>query len=625
VLWDASPVGALVQVRARLEAPEPGARAAAVVKVRGDFVPAGEPDGVARGVEAIRSGLREACAGLPADARALLPGLVVGDTSGMPEDLAEAMKATGLAHLTAVSGANLTLLLVVLRSAAAFLGARGRMLTVVLVAGVVGFVVVCLAEPSVVRAAAMGLVGVAAVGRRGSGQHSARHLGTAILVVLLIDPWMARSVGFALSVLATAGILWKGRVWAGQLSQWAPRWVAESLSVTVAAQLATAPVLIALAGRISLVGVVTNLAAAPLVAPATVVGLLAALIAPWWPPVAVLLVWPAGFCAAAIGRIARSAALLPGAAFGWSGSVVGVLLAGAAAVVLFRVMGAVFARAWLAAAVATLLVVAVVRGPVWPGWPPGNWAVTICDVGQGDAVVLNAGDGAAVLVDAGPDPEALRACLRHLRVARVPLVILTHLHADHVTGVEALEGFGVEQVVTSSVRTPASGDAMVVSLGSDRHRAETGDAWRVGQAVATVLAAPTLAGGAGEDEGESSAENDASLLIRAQVDDVAVLIAGDAEVAGQRAHARVGSDIDVDVLLVPHHGSSRHFPGFLQASAPDLAVISVGAGNDYGHPSPTTLGSLRLTGATVVRTDESGSVAVGRDPGSGRLAMTTQR
>lgn len=621
--WEALPVGAVVEVAARLVAADPGERAVAVVKVRGDHRIAEEPDLVAVGVEAIRSGLRQACARLPADARALLPGLVVGDTSGMPEGLAEDMRTTGLAHLTAVSGANLTLLLVVLRAGAVWVGVRGRWIGVVLGVGVAGFVVVCLAEPSVVRAATMGVVGLVALGRANPARNGTRQIATAILLVLTVDPWMARSVAFTLSVAATLGIVWRARRWAELLAGWLPRWIAEACSVTVAAQLATLPVLVAIAGQVSVVGPLTNLAAAPLVAPATVLGLAAALVSPAMPGLAVVLVWPAGICASGIALIGRTASSVPGATLSWPISVGGVVGAAGVALVGFLLLARLVVRPGVVLALTALLVVAALRGPVYPGWPLRDWVVAVCDVGQGDAVVLNAGGGIAVVVDTGPEPALLAQCLDRLAVRAVPMVVLTHLHADHSGGLAAVAGLGMQELVTSRVRSPKSGEARVADVDARRILAGNGSAWRIGAVHLRVLLAPELVTTPGSGEGESTAENDASLLIRAEVGGVSMLIAGDVEMAGQRRRLALGKALAVDVILVPHHGSGRQWPAFVRATAPDLAVISVGEGNDYGHPAAAALSLVAATGATVVRTDQVGTVAVRRDPTG--LVMATVR
>lgn len=624
--WASVAQGAVVRATVRIGEPEAGSAAFAELRAREPPVPVAGPDAVSAAVGALRGGLVAATAGLPPDARALVPALVVGDTQGVSADLQEAFRTSGLLHLMAVSGANLVLILGFLRAIAVTAGVRGRWLTGVLVAGVAGFVALCLGEPSVVRAAAMGLVGLAAVGHAGRGRHGLRFLGAAVLAVVLIEPPMALSIGFALSVVATFGLLCWAGTWADHLARWLPRWCAEALAVPLAAQVATQPIVVALSGQVSVVSVLANLIAGPLVGPATVLGLVATLLAPIALPLAALVAWPAGLCAQAIAWVGQLAASLPGAALPWPATTAAVAVVTLASAVMVVLAPAVLGRPLVCLGLTAALVVALLRTPAPPGWPPRAWSVASCDVGQGDATVFAAGPGHAVVIDTGPDPGLLTRCLRQLGVRSVPMLVLTHLHADHAGGVEALARTPVGLVVTSAVRTPADADARVSRAlpGAPRVIAEPGMAWQAGGVRIEVLAAPPLTGERIQGEGESSAENDASLLLRAEVGDLSVLLAGDAEEAAQTAHARLGAALDVDVLLVPHHGSGRHDPAFIAATTPAVALVSVGADNGYGHPSAKTMRSVAATGARVARTDENGAIAVAR-AADGALALSMAR
>ncbi|HET7762823.1 MAG TPA: ComEC/Rec2 family competence protein, partial [Phycicoccus sp.] len=273
-----------VEVRGRLGPVDPGDDRVATLAVAAPARILEPPGSVAAGAERLRAGLRAALDGAPEDARGLLPGLVIGDTSRTPAELTEAMRATGMTHLTAVSGANVAVVVGMVLGLCGVLGLPRRLRPVLAGAALAGFVVLARPEPSVVRAAAMGAIGLLGLSRsrRSAGLPV---LGGAVVVVLTLDPWLARSYGFALSTLATLGLLLFTRPWGDAVAGRLPRRLAPlgpALAVPVAAQVATAPVVVLLQGSVSIVGVLANLLAAPLVPPATVAGVVAALVSVVW-------------------------------------------------------------------------------------------------------------------------------------------------------------------------------------------------------------------------------------------------------------------------------------------------------------------------------------------------------
>ncbi|MFC8192206.1 ComEC/Rec2 family competence protein [Cellulomonas sp. NPDC057328] len=329
--------GVRIAVRGRASVRPTGERAAVAVAARGaprllDGAPAGSAWSVAA-----REHARELAAALPGDAGALLPGVTVGDTGAVPVDLRDAMRTSGLAHLTAVSGAHFALLGALALAATGALGAP-RVVRAAAV-GLVGTALVLVVgpEPSVVRAAVMGAVGLVGLlaGRRSLGPPA---LCTAVLVLLVHDPWLAVAPGFVLSVGATAGLVVVGPP---LVARWAPRCghaTAGVLVAPVAAQLGCLPVVLALWPSLGLWSVPANLLAAPVVAPATVLGLGAVALAGWWPAGAGALAAVAGAACWWTGAVARVCAGLPGAAVPWLPGPVGagcaLLVAVAAAVLL---------------------------------------------------------------------------------------------------------------------------------------------------------------------------------------------------------------------------------------------------------------------------------------------------
>ncbi|HET7724357.1 MAG TPA: ComEC/Rec2 family competence protein [Propionibacteriaceae bacterium] len=625
--WAQVPVGATVRLTARLGAADVADGVAATVRPLTPPDVRTSPAWWLRAVEVVRTGLREAASTLPGDRSALVPALTLGDTSRVSPTMRDQFRATGLTHIMAVSGANLALLLAFVVLVAKWCGVGGRRLAGLSVATVAAFVVLCRAEPSVVRAAAMGVVTLAALGREAGRGGGVRLVSVSVVVLCFVDPWLSRSWGFALSVAACLGIVWWGRRWARALGHWLPGWLAEALAVPLSAQVATQPLVTALSGQVSVVGVPANALAGPFVGPATVLGFACAGVAWLLPDVGRILAWAAGWASAPILAVARVGASLPGATVAWPSSAVAIGLVVVACLAFARVAPSVLRRWWLTLPLALALVLALLRAPYHLGWPPPSWQMVACDVGQGDATVVSAAPGQAVLVDTGPDPVALLRCLDQVGIEAVPLLVLTHYHADHVGGLAALlASRPVGRAIVSPLASPAATAAAIRLELEDRGipvtTAATGDDLVVGRARWQTVAASSDIG-AGVDAGESSAENNSSIVGRVSVPGLSVLVTGDIEPEGQEAAVASGVDLNADVLKVPHHGSSRQSGAFLAATHATVALVEVGLGNTYGHPAAKTLRTLEGLGMQVVRTDQRGAVAVGVTSGS--WTITTLR
>ncbi|WP_084262279.1 ComEC/Rec2 family competence protein [Actinomadura formosensis] len=595
-----------VRLRGRFTTPEGAGLLAAVVIVRGPPTVLGTPSPVQRAAEHVRARLRAAVDRLPPDRRGVLPGMVVGDTSRIDPALAEHFRTAGLTHLLVVSGANLAIVVGAVLGLCRLAGLGPRRAPPFAVLAVFGFVIVARPEPSVLRAAVMGSIGLLALvtGRERQGLPA---LAAAVLLLVLIDPELSRSYGFALSVLATAGLLVLAPPWRERLGRWLPGPIAGALAVSAAAEVAVAPVLVTLSGEVGVVSVFANLLAAPAVAPATLLGALGAVTAPVSLPAARLIVWPAGLAVGWIIWVARTAAKLPYATIPWAGGGLGavtLLAAGGAAVLILR-SGRL--RLIAAAAMTGVLIAVVAMRAMSPGWPPPGWQMVACDVGQGDALALSAGPGQAVVVDTGPDPAPVDRCLRRLGVRDVPLLVLTHPHADHINGTSGVRhGRTVRQVLTTPL---TSGREARYTSGIPIGPAEPGRQWRIGELTLSVLAppgnGPTLSA---QDDGTTV--NNASVVLLARKPGFSALLAGDIEADAQRA---LESAVPcVQVLKIPHHGSRSQDPRFLAAAHAAVSLISVGEHNDYGHPSPATLNLLSRLHTRIYRTDREGDIAIVR-------------
>ncbi|MER7698583.1 ComEC/Rec2 family competence protein [Streptomyces sp. NPDC096095] len=609
-----------------------GEHLAAVLRVDDEGAPriTGPPTWIQRAAGELRAGLRKATDGLDADARALLPGLVVGDTSRVSAELHDTFKATDLTHLLSVSGANLSVLLFLLvgppgaalsaerRGLAPVLGLSLRGTALIGGALTLAFIVVCRPEPSVLRAAACGLITLLAIGT-GRRRSLIPALAGAVVLLVLHDPWLARSYGFLLSVLATGALLTLAPRWSLALrARRVPGRLAEVLAAAAAAQAVCAPVVVVLASRVSLVAVPCNLLAEFAVAPATVLGFAALAVAPVAPPAAELLARLASWPVEWIATVARTGAGLPGAEAQWPGGWSGAALLAALTALVVLLAPRLARHPWICAATGLLLVLAVLRPVpltrIMSGWPPPGWAFALCDVGQGDAMVLAAGRGTGVVIDAGPDPRAVDRCLRDLAVTRVPLVVLTHFHADHVRGLPGvLGGRAVGAIQTTSLQEPPEQAAFVRRTAAAARvptvRAVAGEHRRSGPVEWRVLWPRQEPGGVGAQVREP---NDSSVTLRVRASGgLTLLLLGDLEPPAQRELLR-GREASgpVDVLKVAHHGSAFQDAGLLHSVRPRLALISCGADNPYGHPSARTVGALRAAGARVLRTDTEGPIAV---------------
>ena len=610
--WEPPPLGSVVEVRARLAPADDGA--AALVTPLAAAVLVADPGPWWDGAAAVRRSVRAAVADRGVHARELVPALVVGDDVGIDPGLAEDFRTTGLTHLLAVSGTNLTLVVGSLLVLGRWAGVRGRGAWVVGALGIVGFVLLARTEPSVVRAAAMGAVALIGMGGNGLARGT-RCLGVAVLVLLLVEPRLAVSVGFALSVLATGGILLLAPRWRDALARWLPRWAAEAVSVPLAAQVACTPLVAAISGEVSLVAVGANLLAAPAVAPATVLGLGGGLVGLVWAPLGEAVAAPGAWSARWIVAVAQHGAALPMPALDWGTGPLALTLLTAACLAGVAVAPRLLGHPATALGCCGVLAAVVVVRPPTPGWPPQDWVVAMCDVGQGDALVLNAGAGAGVLVDAGPDPAAVDRCLDALEVQHLPLVVLTHFHADHVDGLAgALHGREVGRVEGSPLADPPQGvDVVRRALGAAAAVAPYGEPRRVGQVLLQPVWPPP--GTPTRGPGDGSTANDASVVLLAEVGGVRVLLTGDVEPGGQAALARSVPDLEVDVLKVPHHGSRYQDLDWLTSLGAEVALVSVGADNDYGHPAANLLTTLEAAGTDTWRTDLDGDVVVVAEDG----------
>lgn len=586
---------------------------------------------IQRAAQTLRAGLRSACEGQSATTGAVLvPALVVGDTSTMPESLVDDLRLSGLAHLSAVSGANVAIVVGFVLLLAQLVRIRGRLLVIVGITTIAFFVILARPEPSVLRAAVMGTIALIAIVRGGLSRSLAT-LSAAVIVLLIIDPLLSVQLGFVLSVVATAGLIVVSPWFTQRLTRWMPLRVAQAIGIAVGAQLVVSPVLAAISGRIEPIAIVANVLAEPAVAPATVCGFIAAVVSPISPWLASLFAAAASWCAQWISWVASAAVQVPGGTLAWPRGLGGGLCVVLAMVTILVVMRARRTPWAGVAAVAVAGCLMVLPARYATAWPPAHWLVEACDVGQGDGLLLNTGRASAILVDAGPDARLIDRCLRDAGITTLDAVVLTHFHADHVDGLQgALRHRRVGPVLVSSLLEPAPQFERISALVAQSD----------GQLVSVVPRSTTTIGSwqihdltpsaepmnAARLESQGSAPNNSSVVFLAQQGVVRVLMTGDIEEAAQEVlRTEHGAEITgVDVLKVPHHGSALQDPEFLRLTRPRIALISAGRSNRYGHPKPSTLVQLSRLGAQIGRTDQQGDVAVVR-AGSSLILVSRPR
>jgi competence protein ComEC len=626
LLFDESPTGLDMGSSARVTATaflgDPGERAVLVLRVS-QVDAASAPSGVLAAVAWLRSQLVTASAALPQPAAGLVPGLSVGDTRAVTPDLESAMKSSSLTHLTAVSGANCALVVGAGFAGAALLGLRRSVRVGAGAVLLAGFVLLVTPEPSVVRAAVMATVAMVALllGRVRAGLCV---LCVSVTVLLILDPWLAFEIGFALSVAATAALLTLARPLARGMARWMPAPLALALAVPLSAQLVCGPIIVLIAPQLSTYGIVANLLAAPAAPAATVLGVLACLAA-IVPVLQSVLLWLAWVPAAWIAGTAIVVADLPASLVPWWEGLPGLLaMAAVGAVVTLAIAMRATARWSRAAVIGSRGVVVLLAGcaagglavatVVAPVTVPGRWAIAACDVGQGDAVVIRSA-GAVMVVDTGPEPDPVDACLRRLGVGRVDVLVLTHFDLDHVGGATVFAG----RVGTLLHGPMSPGDERTLARVAAEHvvEASAGMSGVLGEAAWRVL---WPRGSAAFPPG-----NDSSVVIEIGGGGVPrTVLLGDLGAQAQQALRASGAfEGPYDVVKVAHHGSADQDAALYVAIAASVGVVSVGANNDYGHPRAEALDMLSAAGTAVARTDVNGMLLV--DDADGALTWWRER
>jgi competence protein ComEC len=619
----APPQGAVLELRARPVAPrgpETGfdergwlARRGVHVVLRGegDWRIVGRRGGIGGVGDRLRAHVEATLArGTTGERRRLLTGIVLGEDSGIDRDLRDAFQASGLQHLLAVSGQNVAIVAVGVVMAARIVG-LGRLVGEALaILVVLSYALAVGWQPSVVRAAVAGTLASLAwiVARPRDRWHA---LAVAALVLLAWMPRSALEPGFQLSFAAVAAIFVVLPRMSGVPDAYpVPRGFWDVLVVATACGLVTAPIVWLHFGRVALWTVPANIAAEPAMPPLISSSLAAAALEPVSPGAATALAWLAGWCAWWLAFVARVVSSWPSAQVSSPAAIViAALLVGA--VVLVRRLPRYRRREAVAGLVSLALTITTVAcalrpSPSWTA--PTGLRVTFLDVGQGDSALVEA-PGAAVLVDEGPPEADVAGQLRRLGVRSLNAIVLTHPQRDHIGGAaQVVDRLDVGAVAEPGIEAPSPDrDAVLTAarrLGIPVVVVHSGEVFELGRLELRILS-PDDPGLPSEDP------NQHAVVALASYGATDVLLTADAESdVTSRLHLR-----PAEVLKVAHHGSEDPgLPDLLRVLRPRIAVISVGAHNDYDHPRPETLAALDAQpGLRTLRTDMNGRIVVESD------------
>ena len=590
---------------------------------------------------------------LPEPQASLLTGILLGDDSGIPKSVQEAFRTTGTSHIIAISGYNVTILIGLLSLGAVRLLGRRRAFYVLII-GLLVYMVLVGASASVVRAVIMGSVLLLAgqVGR--AGLAAARN--TLFLVALgmtAYDPMWLWDVGFQLSFVATLGLILYAtplqrtvEAWLKTFRVWetlkvSPKLVmgvfSDAVLVTLAAQVASIPLLAYSFKQFSFVSLLTNALVLPAQPGLMVSGGLALLAGLVWIPLGQVVGWIAWLFLAWTTGVIELTARIPGASLQLSDvSIVWIVgyYALLAAVSwwlkqpaeerpsLRQMLAWIVARLTRRNVLVSLGIVVILVAVALVQLPDGKLHVYFLDVGQGDAIFVVTPQGKQILVDGGPAPSVILTQLsRHLPFwdRSLDLVLATQPDSDHLAGLVAvLERYHVGAVMAAewTERGPAVSrwSQLIAERRPSRILPQTGLRLEIEPGLEMTLLHP---------EAEAGLEtNDASLVTRLTYGGISFLFTGDVEQAGEAALLHSGRLQPSTVLKAAHHGSkTSSSPEFLAVADPTVVVISVGAGNSFGHPSPEVL--ARLADRRVFRTDQSGTVEIASE--GTRLWIKTER
>ena len=544
----------------------------------------------------------------------LLPGLILGDTRNQSKKLKSDMQISGLTHLTAVSGGNIAILLLAILWVSKKMHLKLRTLFIINLIFLIQFIFLVRAEPSVIRAGLMGLVTLLAV-LRGTRRHGINALSIAICISLLLDPFLSNSWGFCLSVFATGGLL----ILTNPIINFAfskfpylnEKFIA-AIAVALSAQISTLGLVVGFTGQISIWSVIANLLVAPVIPFITVLGYLALVIVNLNLEISSIINFISGFFTNWIIIIAHFFASQNLNQIQIQKGFISFLSVNLIMIIIYfyliksktyfflKICGSITLVSFM-----SLFII----GKFFKvsDWPISNAQFVMCDVGQGDGLVVKDSKNNVIVVDVGPDGNLMTNCLKKLKVSKIDVLILTHFHIDHVNGLEEIySNFPINHVYTTWVNEPEEESLQVQNiLGKNRIKfLISGGSFKIGD-ISIKCLWPMR-----KKMLIESIANNSSVVVIASIGNASALLTGDVEPPAQKEIRTKWINPNVDLIKIPHHGSKFQDQLFPKWSGARLALISVGDKNTYGHPSKETIKLYENSGIKVIDSATSGSVSI---------------
>jgi competence protein ComEC len=553
----------------------------------------------------------------------LLKGLLIGERAGIHPETNEAFIRSGVAHVLAVSGSNVVVVAGFLAFITGSIGFPRKFRFLPLGVGLIGYMLLSGTQPPVVRATVMGLVALASAAIQ-VRLNVLNALGVAALIILAVDARGIFDIGFQLSFGAVLSliVLYPAldraiRALARKMRLPRPvRGAMQLAAVSLAATLGTIPLTAGAFGRVSVIGIVSNLVVVPAVEISVLLGgimAIAAIASTWLAQVYGAVNWVLLHYSIAFTKICAEPSFASISAHWFTTADAIPYYVGLALLFSFRSAGQT--RILLPLFLASLNCSLLLRSPLVPPSVPGHARISVIDVGQGDAVLVETPSGKRFLIDCGPAAPGSDAGKLHIvpflsrnGVSRLDALVLTHAHLDHTGGVRSvLDGLTIDTIFAS----PALARTLSRSLGRAVLPMREGMKLDLDSSIRCYVLSPSAA----ELSSRDSMGNASSVVLRLVFGKTSVLLTGDAGIdVEDRLVQQYGSFLRSDVLKVGHHGSALSASGqFLEAVRPARALISVGVNNRFNHPADATLGRLRTAGIAIRRTDTGGAIVIESD------------